>query len=230
MSPPHGKAPAAAPAPRHGMAQSVPSWATADNVRGYTCDRALDKKMVTALRRGGLPGVWPPTVYYVKGHRTLMHKHLGNERWHGTENRKWLFFGNVIEAWLDEDYWVAPGDHSSHKLSSTKMKRDFAKALRNAADNPNFVVKPPYTYPKICTSYIDNTNSWANGNHTAEGRLLSSPAKLFEIYGDGGHLTPHASRNRFRFCPPGGELRTSLHDLAVHGIPEIRAQGPAPKP
>ena len=194
----------------HGKFQGVPTWATPATVLGYTYEFALNAGMVQSLMDGQYSGTPYPTLYYRNGHRTVKHKIAGNVGWEGTK-RQWLFFGNVHDKWLDEDYWKDQS-HTGSKLSSAQ-KEAFAWQLRDEAVAPD--QKQSF---KISTSYFDpDTNSWANQPHYGEALLAFNKARLLEIYYDGGALRSHPSRNRFRWAEKG--LRPLLHELAVQGVP-----------
>ncbi len=207
---PGGQKPTAPVRQVHGKFQNVPNWATPATVLGYTYEFALNASMFQALMGGQSSGTPYPTVYYRNGHRTIKHKTAGNVGWEGTK-RQWLFFGNVHDKWLDEDYWK-DRNHTGSKLSSVE-KKSFAEELRDAAVTPK--QSPSF---KICTSYFDpDTNSWANQPHYGEGLLMFNKARLLEIYSDTGKLSSHPSRNRFRWADT--DLRALLHELAVEGVP-----------
>ena len=129
-----GQKPTATVRQIQGKSQDVPDWATPTTVTGYTYEFALNASMVGSLMKGQYAGTPYPTVYYRNGHRTVKHKKAGNVGWEGTK-RRWLFFGNVHDKWLDQDYWKDL-NHTGSKLSRDE-KKAFARELRDAAVGGN---------------------------------------------------------------------------------------------
>jgi hypothetical protein len=189
----------------------VPDWATARSVVGYTYVFALNADMIRSLLEGQYAGTPYPTVYYKRGHRTVKHNKAGNVGWEGTE-RRWLFFGNVHDEWLDTDYWK-DRTHTHSKLNR-RGKEAFAKQLRHAAAGQT--QDQPY---KKCTSYYDPNTRWASHRHQGEDVLAFNSARLLEIFYEGSELSSHPSRNRFRWAAM--ELKPLLHKLAVEGVQRV---------